>query len=403
MSDIENFFRRLEILRYLGESPHPRTEAEIRRHLEEQGAFNIADPDKTSTEQARKKKAQRDLKDLWHASSHNPEATSQRDILPIQNTFLKREGSRHEGYRYIVAPHSSTETVQSATPRAIPGRPSVPQALALTLTHQFLTDFIPVEHYEVLSNSFQLARETLEQRRNPSEDWAKVPGRVAIFQRGQRLTPPPFDEETLNTIYHAIAAGKCVEGFYQGARGEHHAVLSPYGVVFRLPKIYLVATRKDDPEGAKRQYLVHRFRDLVMSPEKSDVPPDFKLMPWLESGGMDVAVSGEDENEHPRYDVKLKLYHSTDGHPDNMIRDLSESRLAENQVGPEDQGDGASLLVLPRTRITYQLIEWILGRGARVEVLKPQVLRGWIMRHLSSAFERYTETSPQKARAGKGE
>lgn len=395
MSDLENFFRRLEILRYLGESPHPRSEADIRWHLEEQGAFNIADPDKTSTEQARKKKVQRDLKDLWNASSHNPEATARRDILPIQNTFLQRHGNQREGYAYSIVARSSADSVQSDAPRPIPGRPSVPQALALTLTHQFLTDFIPVEHYEALSNSFQLARETLEKRRNPNEDWSRVPGRVAIFQRGQRLTPPPFDEEKLNTIYHAIAEGKCVEGHYLGVTGDKHTVLSPYGVVFRLPKIYLVATKKSDPDGAMRQYLVHRFRDLALSPEKSDVPRDFKLMPWLESGGMDVAVSGEQGEDHPRYDVKIKLYHRSDGRPDNMIRDLSESRLAENQIGPEDQGDGASLLTLPDTRITYQLMEWILGRGDRVEVLEPQVLRDRIVAHLAHALGRYKD-SPQR-------
>jgi hypothetical protein len=32
--DLETFFRRLEILRYLAESPQPRSEPEIRKHLE---------------------------------------------------------------------------------------------------------------------------------------------------------------------------------------------------------------------------------------------------------------------------------------------------------------------------------------------------------------------------------
>ena len=83
--DLETFFRRLEILRYLAESPQPRSEPEIRKHLEQAGAFNIADPDKVMTDEAKKKSVGRDLKDLWESSCHNDSACEHRNLLPIQN------------------------------------------------------------------------------------------------------------------------------------------------------------------------------------------------------------------------------------------------------------------------------------------------------------------------------
>ncbi len=52
-------------------------------------------------------------------------------------------------------------------------------------------------------------------------------------------------------------------------------------------------------------------------------------------------------------------------------------------------------MCLPQTRITYQLIEWILGRGDRVEVLAPDNLRDHIRNHLSNTLQRYLQAPLQ--------
>jgi predicted DNA-binding transcriptional regulator YafY len=386
--DLETFFRRLEILRYLAESPQPRSEPEIRKHLEQAGAFHIADPDKVMSDEAKKKSVGRDLKDLWESSSHNSEACEQRDLLPIQNTFILRSGTPKQGYQYSLQPDASTSG-KGKGPRAIPGRPGIPESLALLMANRFLMEFIPTEHYEALSATLNHARDVIQSRsKQGQENWQRVLERIAIFQRGQRLIDPQYNEDFLNLLYHAIAEGKCVQGEYESTPGEARTVLlHPWGVVFRLPKIYALGKPDNRQDGPLRQYLLHRFRSLTLSEQKSAVPEDFRVMPWLHSGGMDIVVFDDDGDEP--VEVRLRVLSSEPGVADNLIRDLQDSRLSSSQIGPDLNAAGDWELVLPDTRITWQLIEWILGRGNRVEVLAPEKLRNRIREHLEAALAGY--------------
>src|SRR5690554_221943 len=399
--DLETFFRRLEILRYLAESPQPRNEPDIRKHLEQSSAFNIADPDKVMTDEAKKKSVGRDLKDLWESSCHNEEACEHRDLLPIQNTFIVRSGSAKQGYVYSLQPEARADG-SSRGPAHIPGRPGIPEALALSMARRFLLDFIPTDRHEALLATWRHANEVLDSRsQRGQEDWQQLLKRIAIYQRGQRLIEPGYNDDFSNVLYHAIATGKCVEGRYQSMPGvEKTVLLHPYGVVFRLPKIYALAKPDDRQDGPLRQYLLNRFTDLQLSEQANRVPDDFEVMPWLQRGGMDIlalpssdsassADSKSDDSNNDNVDVLLRIYSAKPKQIDNLIRDLQESRLADDQVGPQLDDEGHWQMCLPQTRVTFQLIEWILGRGDRVEVLQPQALREHIQAHLKTTLQRY--------------
>ena len=56
----------------------------------------------------------------------------------------------------------------------------------------------------------------------------------------------------------------------------------------------------------------------------------------------------------------------------------------------DEQGTDNYLLSAPRMRGTHQLIEWILGRVERVEVLAPSSLRGYIVERLEATLAQYT-------------
>lgn len=380
-AELRSFFRRMEILRFLAESREPRTWRDIREHLANQNA-----PDVEGSEDAVKKLLNRDLGWLWENSSWRDDA-----IHPSADTQVQREGSKHQGYRYSLVLRGLSEDVQAGSRKSLPGRLSVPQALALCMTRDFLHDMIPGDHYETLSSTFAYAAQTLEKTSRGNENWLSVLHRLAIFQRGQRLTQPPFSDDILTTIYSAMARGKCIEGEYHRPNGKPHAVtLVPWGVVFRLPKVYLVASYPDDPEQIKRQFLVHRLKrdSLQISAQPSPVPADFHIRSWLEAGGMDVATNVSD-----RFDIRLRLFPRIDAPQDNLIADLGESRLSDRQIGPEPLDDGTWLLTLPDTPITYQLLEWILGRGSRVEVLEPPVLRERVLQHAKNMLARYEQSA----------
>ena len=54
------------------------------------------------------------------------------------------------------------------------------------------------------------------------------------------------------------------------------------------------------------------------------------------------------------------------------------------------QEQGESLLTARRIRGTHQLIEWIMGRLDRVEVIAPVSLRDYIVEHIDAMQARYT-------------
>lgn len=348
-------------MRFLQSKRIPQSETSIRRHLDDQGCFRIKDPDDNRSDEAKKKAVQRDLTSLWESSRYNQDID--KILEPAQDTFIQREGTQHSGYTYKIGPDSMG---------SLPGPPTTAQALALTITQKFLVDFIYSEHFEEISPQMLLARHTLEKKGNAQENWAAVPKKLAILQRGHPLFPSSGpNEEWLDVIYKAIAENRCIEGKYQGLEGEHTVQLSPLGVVFRLPKEYLIGIKRGDDKKIKRQFLIHRFVTLEVSSHKSEAPRDFDLEGWLNDGGMDVAVYGNSGQEPPRFDIQLRIFSPARGKADNMIRDIEESRLAENQIGPTLQDDGTWLVTLPDRVITHQLIEWVLGRGPRVQVVSP--------------------------------
>ncbi|MEQ3724481.1 WYL domain-containing protein [Alcanivorax sp.] len=378
--EIETFFRRLEILRFLQSKRAPQPEQAIRHHLDRQGCFRIKNPDDSREEPAKKKAVQRDLTALWECSRYNQDID--KILEPAQDTFIIREGTQHSGYTYKIGPDSMG---------SLPGPPTTAQALALTITHKFLGDFIHSDHFEEIHPQLLLARQTLEKKVNPLENWAAVPKRLAILQRGHPLFPSSGqNEEWLDVIYKAIAENRCIEGRYQGLKGEHTVQLSPLGVVFRLPKEYLIGIKRGDDKQLKRQFLIQRFVTLEVSRHKSEAPKDFNLASWLNDGGMDVAVFGNNETKPPRFDVRLRIFAPGSGTADNMIRDMEESRLAENQIGPTLQDDGTWLVTLPDRVITHQLIEWVLGRGPRVQVLSPPDLENRVIEHLNQSLSLYS-------------
>ena len=148
--------------------------------------------------------------------------------------------------------------------------------------------------------------------------------------------------------------------------------------------IFLVLTRfllqlvRADFYNPVSQFVVKATNPILM--------PLRKIIPGY--GGMDIAALQDASNDE-EVDVILRVYSAVAGQADNLIRDLQDSRLADNQVGPALDEDGHWQMCLPQTRITFQLIEWILGRGDRVEVLAPDTLREHIQQHLDRTLSRY--------------
>jgi len=64
--------------------------------------------------------------------------------------------------------------------------------------------------------------------------------------------------------------------------------------------------------------------------------------------------------------------------------------LSKDQSIEKEKGTNNYLLTAKRVRGTHQLIEWILGREERVEVVAPLTLRSYIVDRLDAMRSRYT-------------
>ena len=73
-----------------------------------------------------------------------------------------------------------------------------------------------------------------------------------------------------------------------------------------------------------------------------------------------------------------------------MLSDLEEFPLSEQQEILREAGTDHYLLAARRIRGTHQLIEWIMGRVERIEVVAPVSLRDYIMERLDAMQTRYT-------------
>ena len=74
---------------------------------------------------------------------------------------------------------------------------------------------------------------------------------------------------------------------------------------------------------------------------------------------------------------------------DNLVRDLREFPLSEEQEIEERLGKGDCLLTARGMLPTHTLIDWIMGRLDRVEVLEPPAIREYVSDKVRAMYKMY--------------
>ena len=86
------------------------------------------------------------------------------------------------------------------------------------------------------------------------------------------------------------------------------------------------------------------------------------------------------------FTLKLRVYNGND----NLRLDLEEFPLTLMKQTIEDEpGTNNFIVTAPGIRASHHLVDWILGRADRVEVLAPARLRSYVADRIEKMYRRY--------------
>jgi predicted DNA-binding transcriptional regulator YafY len=314
----------------------------------------------------------------------------------VQNWLKDIQGSREFAtqIQYRVDPANRRQHLYSWIGPTVGNRiMPIEEACLVLMAEKFLEEAIPADFYDAaLQDLFLAARARLKEyeklpkpQRKRVKDYLK---RIVIEQRGQTLIEKTVPYEVLGPLSRAILEGKRIDCRYRGAERELH----PFAIVLRSPKIYLLAAddhviRKIRPaELVPAQFLCARITDAKVSDKPNLVPSDFSADQFIQETGLDGDV--DDWGGSGRgFKLVLRIF---DADQDNLLADLETFPLSKDQTIEKEKGTNNCLLMAKRVRGTHQLIEWILGRVERIEVVAPVNLRQYIVDRLDAMRAVYT-------------
>lgn len=367
----KTLFAEFKMFRYLLEAKTPKSRQNILDHLLNETDWGITglvkDPNRAVQNWLQKIRETEEFEDYFHGFP-NPEDNSE--------------------YLYIYYPESRD---------AIKNDMVIEEACFRLMSDKFLRNILPVKFYEnSLDDSFYRASTRLEKYEkslNPNKLAVRsFLNRIAIAPRGQQLVNRSVPREVLDIIYRAILDKRCVKMRYN----DKKLILHPYAIVVREPKFYLLGVDDDIIKQRApinddiRQYLCNHIGDAEVKKDYlARVPDDFDVTDYVNKGGLDVMLRkdigiGSDRS----FTLKLKIY--TGG--DNLSRDLEAFPISRTQRIEKDPDSEHQILTATGMRASHQLVEWILGRTDRVEVLAPEKLRKYIGNKIEAMQRLYAES-----------
>ncbi len=271
----------------------------------------------------------------------------------------------------------------------------IEEACFLGLAEKFLDVVLPTNIDDSMRERFVEAKAKLR-RFGESRDLKKQSvnayiNRIDAVPRGQDLYRNKVPYTVIAELSKAILEGKCVKFKYKGR--SRFQTYHPYGIVIREPKIYFLGVNEEEmkSKGSKNckifQFLCNRIESPVVTSQFNRVPKEFKTQTFIRNGRMAVGVRELEELANRRFTLKLRFYNGKD----NLRLDLEEFPLtALKQTIEDEPGTSNFVLTAPGMRASHQLVDWILGRMARVEVLEPARLRKYVADRIEEMHKRYS-------------
>jgi len=236
---------------------------------------------------------------------------------------------------------------------------SVPEALALAMVEQQLSNSLPPVTLDTLQPHFRSAQKILNALEPTAHANAWL-GKVRIIAPMQRLLAPAVIDTCQRVIYSALMSDRQLKLGYRKRDTQQttqYEAVHPLAVIQRGQLIYLVCmfASYDDV----RTLALHRVTEAQMLYLPSRKKEGFSLDAYIESGNMGIRTGEPIE-------LRARFFGAAGEH-------LSETPLSAQQVLTALPGNCLELrATVPNTR---ELQWWLLGLGDGVEVLAPATLR----------------------------
>ncbi|MCK6386551.1 MAG: WYL domain-containing protein [Zoogloea sp.] len=244
-------------------------------------------------------------------------------------------------------------------------------AYAQSLMRSLIRDAVPEKRLERILASL----------REEGDDFGLGDDKLCILSDTQRLLPADFKEEVLLAALEALAQSRTLQATYRDGAGKlSRPELHPQALLQRGPRLYLFALKNDEP-APLRMYALHRFTSAKVGEGPGRRAEGFSLEDAVRKGQADFAGDGE---------VRLEL--RVRGYVADLLRDC---RLSADQT-IEDEPDDSPFSARVRATVpeTGQLLRWLLGCGANVEVLAPAKWREVVVSQLEKMGAIYGPAAP---------
>ncbi len=293
--------------------------------------------------------------------------TIQRDLNALAERFpIEKNNTNPQGWRWQ----------EDAPMQSLPHM-NLSQAVAFSMVKDNLTHLLPPAVLDELMPWFDLANRQLKQSK-VANTWLE---RVRILSANQPLIPPAVDNDAKEIIYQALFENKQLIADYK-ARGRDESqqyTLNPIAIVQRGVVIYLLASRADRPIDDIRQFALHRFNNAQVSETPANLPADFDLDQYINTGAMGfnfplfdtLRQSSSNHHQPPRQNIELLF-------APQMGNSLLESQLSDDQHTWEDE---EGLHVTATVNLTSQLVWWLRGFGKGVKKIEPPLLAQAVFEH----------------------
>lgn len=210
---------------------------------------------------------------------------------------------------------------------------------------------------------------------------------IHVKSRGQDLQcEDEVAREVLGDIYQSLLDKKQLSIQYEKIKilnGKKQITNKPYtlypiGIIYREPKLSLMAVDVADPNELVKEYIVQNIKSTT-SLEK-DIPQGLKKMSsWLKEQKPPCPEKFKDRD----YTVVLEILSQG-----NIIRDLLTFKLNLHQE-ERPKLNGNLEITLRKQAITHDLINWIMARSTQVKVIQPLGLKRYIQELHKNSLKLY--------------
>ena len=253
-----------------------------------------------------------------------------------------------------------------------------PTALTLVMANEYIAKLMPDEVSQAMEPFIAQAEASLGQdHKKVHAGWKD---KIRSVPRYMCFEKPIIQPGIHGAVTEALLQDRCIEITYK-SRLEPY-MLHPLALVDRGLETILVAYVEEYKE--HRQFMLHRIRTVRTTTFSVKRPPDFDIDELILHGYFSVPV--ENSQLEP-IELKLRLLEQPDISSARL--DIMGTPLSKDQK-IEVSEDESSSIVTATVRDTQELRSWILGLGARAEVIEPAYLRQFVAHTIGLLNEKYS-------------